>query len=75
MAETEKLPTEMLQRRLRAILLVGSLLGPAFCVFGVLSLLAEGWARWVGLVIWVGLGALLGLLVARLLRTLAALDE
>jgi hypothetical protein len=75
MAEIEKLPIELLQRRLRALLIVGSLLGPAFCVFGVLVFLAEGWARWVGLCLWLGLGLLLSLWLARLLRTLAALND
>lgn len=75
MAEIKKLPIELLQRRLRALIIVGSMLGPAFCVFGVLAFLADGWVRWVGLSLWAGMGLVMGLWLARLLRTLAAIDE
>ncbi len=64
-----------LKQRLRALLIVGSLLGPTFCVFGVLSFLAAGWVRWLILVLWVLMGVLLGLLVARGLKTLEALNN
>jgi hypothetical protein len=64
-----------LQQRLRALLIVGSLVVPTFCVFGVLALLADGWVRWLILVLWVVLGALLGLLVARGLKTLDMLNK
>lgn len=74
MAAPDKLPPELLTRRLRALMIVGSLLGPTFCVFGVLTFVADGWVRWLILALWVVLGALLGLLVARLLRTLAELN-
>lgn len=64
-----------LQQRLRALFIVGSLLLPTFCVFGVLSFLAVGWTRWLILSIWVILGALLGGLIVRLLNTLTALNQ
>jgi hypothetical protein len=65
----------VLQRRLRALLIVGLLLAPTFCGFPFLAFIAHGWLRWLILVLWVVVGALLGLLVARALRTLEALSR
>jgi hypothetical protein len=64
-----------LRRRLRALLLVGSLLLPAFCVMGWLSFLATDWVRWLILGVWLLISALLSLVVARTLKTLALLDQ
>ncbi|MDP9313952.1 MAG: hypothetical protein M3R24_24255 [Chloroflexota bacterium] len=75
MARPNPLPPEHLRQRLRALLLVGSLLGPAFCVFGLLTLLSAGWVRWLLLALWLALGVLLSLLAGRTLRTLAELQD
>lgn len=64
-----------LRRRLRALLLIGSLLLPAFCAMGMLTLLATAWVRWVILGVWLIISVLLSLVVARTLKTLAALDR
>lgn len=69
----------VLQRRLRSLLIVASLLLPTFCVFGGLALAIAtqeiSAAAWLALVIWVSVGALLGAVIARILRTLATLNE
>lgn len=65
----------LLQRRLRALLLVGSLLLPAWCVFGALSFLAVGWARYVILGVWLLASIALSVVVARGLKTLVALND
>ncbi len=75
MSNSDMPAPQLLRQRLRALLIVGSLLGPAFCVFGLLAFLADGWARWLILSLWVVVGALLGLLIARALQTLTALDD
>lgn len=64
-----------LRRRLSSLLVVGSLLLPAFCVMGMLTFLAAGWARWVILGVWLLISVLLSLVVARTLRTLHALND
>ncbi len=75
MARSNPVLPEHLRHRLRALLIVGSLLGPAFCVFGLLALLSAGWVRWLLLALWIALGVLLSLLAARTLRTLADLQD
>lgn len=64
-----------LRRRLSALLLVGSLLLPAFCAMGLLTFLAAGWVRWVILSVWLLISVLLSLVVARTLNTLVALND
>jgi len=67
----------ILQRRLRALVIVLSLLVPAFCVIGGLALaLASqqpGVVAYMLLAHWVLVGAAIGLLVWRAQRTLEAL--
>lgn len=65
---------DFLRRRVRALLIVGSMLLPTFCVFGVLGYIASGWVQWLIMGLWVVVGVLLGLLITRLLRTFEALD-
>ncbi|HEX6290688.1 MAG TPA: hypothetical protein VFZ66_15975 [Herpetosiphonaceae bacterium] len=70
---------QRLQRRLRSLLIVGSLLAPTFCVFSLLALMLASngttWVIWLLLTLWVVVGALLGLVVARVLTTLRALND
>ena len=75
MAAPHSLTLQHLRQRLRALLIVGSLLTPAFCVFGFLAVLADGWVRWLILVLWLVLGVLLSLLAMRTLKTLVALQD
>ena len=75
MARPNFVPLEHLRQRLRALLIVGSLLGPAFCVFGLLTLLSASWIRWLILALWIALGVLLSLLAVRTVRTLADLQD
>lgn len=75
MATPHSLPPQHLRQRLRALLIVGSLLGPAFCVFGVLALLSDGWVRWLVLALWLVLGGLLTVIAVRALKTLADLQD
>lgn len=75
MAAPDSLTSQHLRQRLRALLIVGSLLGPAFCVFGVLAVLADGWIRWLILALWLMLGTLLSLLALRTFKTFAALQD
>lgn len=75
MNSSEHFDRQLLQRRLRALLIVGSFLLPGFCVFPMLGLMASGWVRWLILALWVLVGALLGLLIARLLKTLERLNQ
>lgn len=67
----------LLQRRLRGLLIVLSLLVPAFCVFGGLGLAVAsqqaGLVAYVLLAHWVVIGAAIGLVVWRAQRTLGAL--
>ncbi len=67
----------LLQRRLRGLLIVLSLLVPAFCVFGGLALAVgsqqPGVVAYVLLALWVLAGTAIGLLVWRAQRTLGAL--
>lgn len=73
------LDRQLLQRRLRALLIVSALLLPTFCAFGTLSFVLASQETsiilWMALVIWVSLGALLGVVVARILRTMRVLGE
>lgn len=64
-----------LRRRLRALLIVGSLLLPAFCVMGWLTFLATDWVRWLIMAVWLIISGLLSWVVARTLKTLASLDR
>ncbi len=79
MSSFEQLDRPRLQLRLRALLIVVSLLAPTFCVFGVLALLlatnSTSALMWVLLGLWLVLGALLGVVVARILKTLRMLNE
>ncbi len=75
MGNSDVPPPQLLRQRLRALLIVGSLLAPAFCVFGVLAVLADGWVRWLILSLWIVVGVLLGLLIARAMKTLWALND
>jgi fatty acid desaturase len=70
---------DRLRQRLKALLIVGSVLLPTFCAVGGIVLLV---ARreispilWVLFGVWVVLGTLLGVLVLRLLRTFDALGQ
>ncbi len=63
-----------LQQRLRAIVLLGSLLLPAFCGFPFLAFVASGALRWLAIGLWLVIGGVLAWLVVRALRTLRALD-
>lgn len=65
----------ILRRRLRALLIVGSLLLPAFCVMAWLTFLATDWVRWLILGVWLVISVLLSLVVTRTLKTLAALAQ
>ena len=64
-----------LQQRLRAILILGSLLLPAFCGFPVLAFVAGGALRWLAIGLWLIISGVLVWLAVRALRTLRALDE
>lgn len=61
---------EQLQRRFRALLIIGLLLAPTFCAFPALAVIAQGWLRWLILGMWVLVGAVLGLVITRGLKTL-----
>jgi chromate transport protein ChrA len=80
MSSFEQIDRPRLQQRLRALLIVASLLAPTFCVFGMLALLvasgsSSGWVLWLLLALWVIAGALLGIVIARILKTLRAINE
>jgi len=64
----------LLQQRLRAILLLGSLLLPALCGFPFLAFVASGALRWLAVGLWLVTGGVLVWLAVRALRTLRALD-
>ena len=64
----------LLQQRLRAILILGSLLLPAFCGFPFLVFVAGGGLRWLAIGLWVVISGVLVWLAVRALRTLRALD-
>ena len=78
MSASEEIDRQRLQRRLRALLIVGSLLAPAFCVFSMLALMliANGtsWILWLLLLLWLVTGALLAVVMSRMLKTLSALN-
>ncbi|HEY0737125.1 MAG TPA: hypothetical protein VGD69_19570 [Herpetosiphonaceae bacterium] len=78
MSSFEQIDRPRLRQRLRALLIVVSLLAPTFCVFGMLALLlaseSTGWVLWLLLGLWLIAGALLGLVVSRILQTLRAID-
>ena len=63
-----------LHQRLRAILILGSLLLPAFCGFPFLAFVAGGVLRWLAIGLWLVVGGVLVWLAVRALRTLRALD-
>jgi zinc transporter ZupT len=79
MSSSEQIDRLRLQQRLRALLIVASLLAPAFCVFGMLALLLAANSStpvlWLLLLLWVIAGALLGLVVWRILSTLRAIND
>ncbi|MBV9791917.1 MAG: hypothetical protein JOZ51_27270 [Chloroflexi bacterium] len=79
MSSFEQLDRPRLQQRLRALLIVVSLLAPTFCVFGMLALLLATNSTspliWLLLGLWLVLGALLGVVVARILKTLRRINE
>ena len=79
MSAFEQLDQPRLQQRLRALLIVVSLLAPTFCVFGMLALLVATNSSsplvWLLLGLWLVTGALLGVVVARILKTLRRINE
>jgi chromate transport protein ChrA len=79
MAPYENIDRQRLQQRLRALLIVGSLLAPSFCGFSMLALMlvthSASWVHWLLLVLWAVIGGLLALVVARILKTFRALND
>jgi Na+/proline symporter len=79
MSSSQQIEPPRLQQRLRALLIVASLLTPAFCVFGMLALLLAANSTspvlWLLLLLWVIVGALLGVVVSRILSTLRAIND
>lgn len=79
MSSFEQLDRPRLQQRLRALLIVISFLVPTFCVFGMLALLvatnSPSPLMWLLLGLWLVIGALLGVAVARILKTLRMINE
>lgn len=79
MSSFEQIDRPRLQQRLRALLIVVSLLAPTFCVFGMLALLvaanSTSQVLWLLLGLWLVAGALLGVVVWRILQTLRAIND
>jgi nitrate reductase NapE component len=75
----EDIDRQRLQRRLRALLIVGSFLAPAFCVFSMLAVMlianGAGWVLWLLLTLWLITGVLLAAVVSRMLKTLSTLNN
>lgn len=68
-----------LRQRLKALLIVGSVLLPTFCAVGGIVLLVArrelSPVLWALFGVWMILGALLGALILRMLRTFEALGQ
>jgi uncharacterized membrane protein (DUF485 family) len=66
---------ELLQRRLRTLIVLAALLAPTYCAFPVLAWISQGWLRWFVVALWLGVGLVLAVLVACGLRTIRALND